>query len=331
MTGAACVMLIVLLAADLYAHARTETQGGVNVWGYRGVPVGKKPSHGFRVVLLGGSTAFGWGLPAGESIAAFLERRLRDEPSLNGRAISVVNLGAPAQGAYGFLFDLRDFAYLDYDVVILYEGLNDLGPFVARGINNDYLFRRESPVFRATGYFPVLPVVLRDRARALMAGGDVNAAYRDREIAFSPGLATRATAAAMETAASVADRVGARLGGLTAGAPPPLVDSSCIDSWKPYCGRVKAAVEWAVSEHKRVLFVTQPYMSDAHVEQQANVSSMLAAAFGTDGAVRYLNLGGLIDMRDRDIAYDGVHLVARGNDLVASRMVQPVLELAAPQ
>lgn len=329
LSGVSVAMLLCVVAADLYAHARTQDVGGVNIWGYRGPVVGDKPPNGIRMVVLGGSTAFGWGLPAHESIAAFLERRMREQGALGGRPVSVVNLGAPAQGAFGFLYDLRDYAYLDYDVAILYEGLNDLGPFVARGINNDYLFRRESPIFQATGYFPVLPVVLRDRARFLLSGGDLAAAYSGRPITFTPGLATRATAAAMQTAASVSERVSAQLGGLSKAAPPPDVDSACVAAWRLYCGRVKVAVEWALAHGTRVLFVTQPYMSDAHVEQQANVSAMLQASFGTTGLVAYLNLGRLIDMTDRSIAYDGVHLVARGNELVANSMIQPLLDLIA--
>lgn len=319
-------MLIALLAADVYAHWRTQDAGGVNIWGYRGSPVGRKPSGGLRIVLLGGSTAFGWGLPAHESIAAYLEQRLRAHSAMR-RHVSVVNLGAPAQGAFGFLYDLQDFVYLDYDVVVMYSGLNDLGTYVARGIDNDYLFRRESPVFRVTGYFPVLPIVLRERAGMLTTGGDVGAAYRPEQIRFTPGLPARATAAAMRTFANLGDRVSMQVGKLTANGPPPVVDTDCVRTWKLYCGRVRAAVEWSIARDKPVLFVTQPYMSDAHVEQQANVSAMLDAAFGATGRVRYVNLGRLIDMTDRSIAYDGVHLVARGNELVADGMVAPLIDL----
>jgi hypothetical protein len=33
-------------------------------------------------------------------------------------------------------------------------------------------------------------------------------------------------------------------------------------------------------------------------------------------------------MRNRDIAYDGLHLIASGNDTIASHLVEPVLEAA---
>ena len=156
------VMIIGLVAADIYVHWRTQNVAGVNVWGYRGAPVGAKGDGDVRVAMVGGSTVYGWGLPSHESIASFLEQRLNASPS--GRHFSVVNLGAPGQGAYGFITDLADFEDLDYDIVCLYEGYNDLGPMTIRGRENYLLWRRESPVFRWTGYYPILPIVLREKA-----------------------------------------------------------------------------------------------------------------------------------------------------------------------
>ena len=43
---------------------------------------------------------------------------------------------------------------------------------------------------------------------------------------------------------------------------------------------------------------------------------------------RHLILGDAVDMRNPDIAYDGVHLIASGNDTIASGLVAPVLEAA---
>src|SRR5689334_17513275 len=91
----ALVMSCAVAGADVYAHWRTQDVAGVNVWGYRGATRPRKPANTQRVVILGGSTVFGWGLPAHESIAAFLEQRLQAA----GAPMSVINLGAPNQGA----------------------------------------------------------------------------------------------------------------------------------------------------------------------------------------------------------------------------------------
>ena len=50
------LMVIGLLAADIYVHWRTQTVAGVNVWGYRGAPIGAKRDGEVRVAMVGGST-----------------------------------------------------------------------------------------------------------------------------------------------------------------------------------------------------------------------------------------------------------------------------------
>lgn len=328
-----------LLVVDVYLHHRVQDLSGVNVWGYRGEVVARKQPGEIRIVVVGGSTAFGYGLPPSEAFPSYLERDL----NRTGRGrFTVVNLGAPGQGAYGFQYDLQDFAYLKYDLAILYEGYNDLGPndlpedvphpydpntparTPRQGVN-ELLWRRQSPVFRATGYMPVLPLVFREKAMSMLAGGDLDAAYRGRTV-FKPGLATRATARALMSAAAIADSVGAQLGRLSTHASPdrPVDDA---DRWRRYVDNVTTAVTTARRLRSTVLVVTQPYVSDAHVRQQRALAMALAERFAADPGVAYVNLGRVLDIRDRRIAYDGLHLVAQGNATIASHLVEPALRL----
>jgi hypothetical protein len=60
------------------------------------------------------------------------------------------------------------------------------------------------------------------------------------------------------------------------------------------------------------------------------LAQALDAVFRADAGVRYVNLGLAIDLRDRSIAYDGLHLVAKGNERVAGRLVAPVFEMTGP-
>jgi hypothetical protein len=323
--------LIALVAVDVYLHWRTQDIAGVNVWGYRGAPVPAKSRGERRLVMLGGSTAFGYGLPAHESIPAFLEEQLNAQQR---GAFRVVNLGAPGQGAYGFQFDLADYDYLDYDAVLLYEGYNDLGSdgvpadVPQRKAPNYLLWRRESPVFRLTGYYPIFPLVFREKAMAMMHGGDLNAAYGGEQVVFRPTLATRASASALAAAASIGETLERQIGALSETPDAtPSSDPACRPRWKQYCAAVHDAVRFARERDKRVLVITQPFVSDSHFEQQSDLAAMLAARFGGDAAVRHVDLGRTIDLRDRAIAYDGLHLVAEGNAKVAAHLVQPVLEL----
>jgi hypothetical protein len=320
------LVVLLFVAADIYVHWRTQDLAGVNIRGYRGSLMPSKKPGEIRVAVLGGSTAFGWGLPFHESVPAFLERLLNASASTR---FSVVNLGAPGQGAYGFLFDLEDFAYLDYDIVCLYEGYNDLGPITKRGLNNYLLWRRQSPVFRWTGYYPLLPVVLREKAQAMLNGGNVNTA--PGEVTFNAGFAKRAVAGAMSAVADATKGLNDSVGVMAPIPPHPSVAEECVEKWRRYCGSVRDAVAWALARDKKVIFITQPYVSDAHVEQQANVAAMLRARFGSDTRFRYVNLGRAIDLTDRAIAYDGLHLVATGNEVIAAGLVDPVTTLAGPQ
>lgn len=328
MFGMAAFLLVCLVAADVFLHWRMRGLSGINVWGFRGPTLGRKQPHETRVAMLGGSTVFGFGLRPDEAVPALLERRLNERGAADGRRFSVANLGAPGQGAYGFSYDLSDYAFLDYDIAILYEGYNDLGikDVALRAVPNYLLWHRESPIFRMTGYYPLLPLVLREKGAAMLHGGDVNAADQQGRVVFRPGLATQVAAGALNAAAAVTENLERQIGRLSENAPAPSVDEQCIPTWKQYCGAVREAVSWALAHNKRILFVTQPYASDAHVEQQANVVAMLRARFGDDPRLRLVDLGRAVDLRDRSIAFDRLHLSAQGNRTIADRLLQPVLD-----
>ena len=70
------VSFLGLLAVDVYLHGKFEKSAGFNVWGYRGPAVGRKGADEYRVVILGGSSAYGYGTNWDEAIPAALERQL---------------------------------------------------------------------------------------------------------------------------------------------------------------------------------------------------------------------------------------------------------------
>ena len=307
-----------LLAVDVYLHHRVQNLGGVNVWGYRGPVITKKQPGEVRIVAIGGSTTFGYGLPWNESWPYYLERKLNQSKG-SSRIYSVINLGAPAQGAFGFRYDLADYAYLRYDAAILYEGYNDLGD---RDLPSAHFGHARTTACHSM------------RSRQL----DENAPTRKNDFGspavwillnvrteFKPGLATRATAAALETAAAIADRAGTQLGYLSSDVDAIERQSGNVESWRHYVASELGAIEYARTRGVKVLVVTQPYASDTHVAQQRALASAIASRFQHDGGVAYVNLGRLLDVRDREVAYDGLHLVAAANERVADALVPPVM------
>ena len=71
------LMTLLLLGVDLFLHKRAERSAGLNRWGYRGPIVGSKQPGETRIAVLGGSTAFGYGVPWFEAAPAVLEQRSR--------------------------------------------------------------------------------------------------------------------------------------------------------------------------------------------------------------------------------------------------------------
>jgi lysophospholipase L1-like esterase len=325
-------MVAALLALDVYLHHRVQYVAGVNVWGYRGPVVGAKKPGETRLVAIGGSTVFGFGLSWNEAWPYYLEREINLQR--HGQPpVTIVNLGIPTDSARTFVATLDDYAYLKSDGVILYEGYNDLGlPLSQNSTNPDvphYLaWRHQSPIFRWTGYFPIFPLVLREKAMLLRYGGDLNAAYGSREVVFRPGLATRATADVMNATADIGVALERRFGRLTSTGPvlSAAYDASC-GRWSQYCGAVADAVRRALGRRQRVLVATQPYLSDLHIDQQQALSASLQRQFGGDSRVRYVNLGRLLDLSDPLMAYDRMHLSARGNERVAAALHPAVIEM----
>jgi hypothetical protein len=325
--------LAVLLGVDVYLHGRYEKSAGFNVWGYRGRPVGKKAAGEYRIVVLGGSAAYGYGVGADDAMPAVLQRLLRGRAS--SPLFTVVNLGYNNEGAYSFRTTLEDYRWLDYDLAVLYEGYNDMSPVRP----NLQVFRHESPMFRLTGYMPIFPIIFEEKAAAMISGGDAGAFYRRGEkTVFHASLATRASAGVIGATAEVARALEAQLGRVTE-EPVHSVDervtSGCSSRWGVYCHSVESAVQYVREHGKQVLVGTQPYLrADAglhatHMAQQSELRAMLARRFGTDSSVGYVDLGDLVDLEDRQMSFDHMHLTEDGNRKAAAVFVEPVLTMAA--
>jgi lysophospholipase L1-like esterase len=324
-------MLGGLLALDIYLRQRA-TGLGLNAWGYRGPAATAKKAGETRIGTLGGSTVFGYGVDWTEAWPYYLERQINAGPPRTAPT-TVVNLGVPRDSASTFAATIDDYAYLKCDLLILFEGYNDLEPRSAakpgnQGVKNYLTWRHQSPIFRWTGYLPILPLILNEKAMSMMHGGDLNAAYESREIVFRPGLATRVTAGALKATADLEAALERRFGRVSDGGASvgASYDSTC-GRWTEYCGAIQAAVRQARQRGQSVLVVTQPYLSDLHIDQQRALAASLEREFHGDSRVRYVNLGRLVDLHDQQLAYDGLHLTATGNQRVATALTPAVLEM----
>lgn len=83
----------------------------------------EKPAGGFRVFVLGGSTAAGFPYPPAYGPGAWLERRLR--AALPGRPIEVVNAALPGYGSRRVLLVAREVAAYGPDLLVVSCGHNE--------------------------------------------------------------------------------------------------------------------------------------------------------------------------------------------------------------
>jgi hypothetical protein len=279
-----------LLLLDMTMHRRVAERDGVNRWGYRGPIAVRRRAPDHRLVVVGGSAAFGYGNPLDETFPAYLERNLQQRwrAGFRARAVKVINLAGVPDDAGSFRQTLGDYEYLDYDFVCFYDGYNSLtGPFDASG------WRRRSAVFRRTGYLPILP---------LLAAGE-SPVGRPRTPAAEPSVPLAAESREAATA------------------------SDCGPRWERYCAAMDAAVGFVLESGRTALVVTPPVLSPAHEEQQRALAAVLATRFGRHPRFRYLDFSSLVDLHDRNLSEDGVHLTARGNDVVADALTGPVFQL----
>ena len=320
--------IAVLLAVDVRLHHKYEKTSAYNVWGYRGPAVPAKRADEYRVVFLGGSTAFGYGVDWEDSIAVRLERRLQGRVVGRYRRFSVVNLAFNNEGAYSFRFTLDDYSWLKYDLACLYEGYNDV---MSR---NTAVFRHDSPIFRLTGYLPLFPLVFREKA-AVMLTGDVNSIYLfGGKTLFRPNLARKTAAETLRAAANVEAALERQIDRVASERPRQVGDTAPeCSGWAEYCQSVLTAIDFALQRDTQSLVITQPYelgkVGRAHREQQREMAEMIDRRFSREPRVTYVNLGPSVDLENPSMSYDHMHLTAAGNAIVADALVEPVVRMAA--
>ena len=316
--GATVLSIGSMLGVDLYLHRRAERSAGLNRWAYRGPVLGPKQPGERRIVALGGSTTFGYGVHWDEAWPARLEQEL-------GSPTRVINLGYNNEGVYSYQFTLSDFAWLTYDVAILYTGAND--SYNATNVLNPNIqvMRHDSPIYRVTGYFPIFPLVVREKAM-LLRYGNFDDAYLGRKTVFRPSVSARLGASTLEAALTAERLAESGVGRIAAGRPETdragayytslqAVGGECGAVWAFYCHQLVTAVETGLALGKQIVVVSEPMLSETRREQQVLMQHVLDRHFGP--RVRYLDLTHAIDLADRTLAFDGMHPTPAGHRRIA--------------
>ena len=303
LAGEALVLAaLALVAADLYAHKRVETLGGLNVRGYRGPIAHQRQPNELRFVFVGGTRAFGWGEPAsGTTVAAvrFELSRVLDRPNTLLRPLVAINLGQIGAGPDDYAATLEHYASLQPDYIGIIDDLGDPGP------NRPF---DASGVFMVTGYRPMLPLVLQEKGTLT----------RSRAIGASLVFAGNALAAL--------DRRLARAAGARGGRPTVA-----------YADAMLAAIDDAHRHARGVVVALGPIDTDAQRRNFDSLAARLAAADVASGSsrtsswLRIVDLSAQTDLYDPSLRLDGFSFGATATSIAAQAIAPAFLELISPR
>lgn len=306
------VVLTILLLLGLDIYARSRAGGGWNWQGYRGPVMGRKKLGEVRIAVLGGSTAFGYGVTTEHAFPAYLERMLNERVGdLGGRVrkVTVLNLAYNNESSVCFASTLDQYAYLQPDVVLLYSGIND-SPHFTYYRKPKACFRNRSIIFQLTGYLPILQLVVHEKYFQLRYG-TVDEGYRQRRQRRQRAKRNRQKAITMN---------------------PTILSGEKLKEagYKQYEHYITALIDEVIAQDRVAIFITQPYFDSGSYRewQQERLRRTLERKYGGVDRFRYVTLGELFHRRaDQKITWDKVHLTNKGNEQVAQALVEPCLDL----
>jgi hypothetical protein len=279
------VLLVVTL--DQYAHKQVQLMGGLNSWGYRGTVAKQRVFDETRLVIVGGTQAFGFGVAVKESTTSYLRYMIESWVTFDRGPVTAVNLGVLGLPRGAYAARLERHRYLAPDVICVYV---DLAP------NPTAAAHRSTPsgVARLTGYMPSLPVVLPEKGDLLAQQGN------------PLGSVLRLTGRAFGAADTGLARV--------AGSTEPTDDAVTA---------VVAAVDVALGiAPGAVVVIPEPHTEAAVLEREQLVKSL--ERFAGDPRVRVVRLGQRFPGYREHMLPDGVNLGSAGQHNAALE-IEPVV------
>src|SRR5262249_30142209 len=147
------------------------------------------------------------------------------------------------------------------------------------------------------------------------------------KMVFRPTWTARAGAGALQATVAIENSIEKQFNSVNRD-PDPSVPGGHGNNefgcgqWGLYCQSIVEAVDLVRGRGKQVIVGTQPWagklMRSIHQDQQKTMTAMLQGKYGSDPNVKYVNLGGVIDVADERLTTDGTHPTAEGNTRIAA-------------
>jgi hypothetical protein len=307
-----------LVALDLLAHKRVEMVAGMNIWGYRGEVAHRKEPREIRFAVIGGTRAFGLGLPATWTTATVLRQEVRlatDHPGRPLRPVVALNLARVSALPDSYVSTLDRYAYLQPDFICIYDDL---------GVGGGPPPEQQSGVFALTGYMPILPLALREKGMAWRYG-DIRAGYvRDSGVRADQPFTHRIVGDVLESsgaAAAAIDQVLAR------GVGTSRQSSSMFGKPTTYAQTLINAVDVALRRSHGVVLVVSPAETKRQADNLAALRPSVDQREATQRRFRFVNLNNEPTLRDSALRFDGWNYGGDATAVVAKLVAPRLIEL----
>jgi hypothetical protein len=307
--GATLAVLLVV-ALDLYAHRRVEMLAGLNIHGYRGAVAHQRQPNEIRIEVIGGTRAFGLGMPASWTPATVLGQEVRlaiDRPGAVLRPVVSLTLGRPGALPASYPSTIERFAHLRPDYICIYDDL---------GVGGALQPEETSWIFAHSGYWPALPLVLREKGLSWRYGtvGRGYAAGPHSDVPWNrrvAGVILEATGSTLATIDGLSTSPAART---------PLQPAV-------YANDLRRAIDVALRHARGVVLAVSPAETPAQAARLAALLPQVDRVREAAPQFRFVNLDGIPDLVDSSQRLDGW---SYGGDVIAraARTIAPaVLDL----
>ena len=294
-------LLVVYVLDRVVGNKFNKIYAGWNKEGYRGEIKKNKKKNSYRIIAVGGSTTFGYGTKYDQSWPFLLEKKfLSDE-----KDVDVVNLGGLSHGMWAIHKDIIHYDYLDYDCVIIFNGYNDINPDHLAKFSK----RHNNLIFKLFGYLPTLDVYLYEKI-ALMIYGDLAKFYsskrtegKDETFYFDNNKKILTE----DENKKLQKKLEAKL--------------KLNKPYEDYINEYSKVLNYLIKNRKRIIVIHQPNLSSLVLDlQKLNVDNLLSKY----EEILVLNFRNLIDLQDKNLSMDGMHLTHEGNNIIAEEIYKNI-------
>ena len=302
--GSALSIIILTYAADrVVGNKFNKIYAGWNSEGYRGIKKKEKKEGFERIVTVGGSTTFGYGTTYLHAWPHLIEEKFLE----NSLKADVVNLGQLSQGIWAIKRDLLHYDYLDYDYVIFYSGYNDSNP----NILNKSSARHYDLFFKLFGYLPILDTYIYEKM-ILIFYGDLEKFYSDKL------KDTEAVSFSLDKENNPVRKKNQKKNNVNSNL---AVENKA--PFQDYINEYNETFRFLLNKNKKIIFIHQPKLENYNFIQREKINELLSGY----PEIIQLDYTNLIDLSDKKISLDYMHLTIEGNTRLANKLFEDIQNL----